>query len=294
MAKSKVPAKKTKSAKSKKIKIRRPKANPSLIIIDKEAGLVFKTEKELFAYFQPQIDQLEAEYAKLHKTEDIDESKAGDLEQHLDLTLEQPDEIWHDAKTFKEFPIFHFIRSVEELSAFHVVITYVSSEDEPTFIFLHFLTQDLSLIEKYRRGDLIYDRSFEEVEFGAIEGDSLSEGDPLSIGLFIAMLKVRSENDIPYEKFKEIGAEYREETIESADEIWKSQDMNGAVMVTFIKEYPDYDTKSLFYIAITLEDSSSQVHTLLFSFPTNDESLVDRYRQGENLQAEEVVQESSH
>jgi len=294
MAKSKVPAKKSKASKEKKIKIRRQKTNPSLIVIDKEAGLVFKTEKELFAYFQTQIDQLEAEYEKYHQPDDIEESTAGDLEQHLDLTLEQPDEIWHDAKTFKEFPIFHFIRSIEELSAYHVAITYVSTEDEPTFIFLHFLTKDLKMIEKYRRGDLIYDRSFDEVEFGSIEGDSLSDGDPLSIGLFIAMLKVRSESDIPYEKFKEIGTEYREDTIQAADEIWKSQDMHGGVIVTFIKEFPDYDTKSLFYIAVTLEDPSSQVHTLLFSFPTNDESLVDRYRQGENLQAEEVVQESSH
>lgn len=294
MAKSKVPSKKNKTQKNKKIKIRRKKEIPSVIVIDKEAGLVFKTEKELFAFFQPQIDQLEAEYDKLQKPNDITNMSAEDLEKELDLTLEQPNEIWHDDKTFKDFPIFHFIRPVEEMSAFHVAITYVSADDEPTFIFLHFITKDLELVSKYRRGDLIYDRAFDEVEFGSIEGDSISEGDPLSIGLFIAMLKVRSETDIPFAKFKEIGAEFREETIESADEIWKSQDLNGAVMVTFIKEFPDYEAKGLFYIAVTLEDSSSQVHTLLFSFPTNDESLVDRYRQGENLQAEEVVQESSH
>ncbi|NQZ19758.1 MAG: peptidase, partial [Bdellovibrionales bacterium] len=35
-------------------------------------------------------------------------------------------------------------------------------------------------------------------------------------------------------------------------------------------------------------------HALLFSFPTSDETLVDRYRHGENLQADEVIQESSH
>jgi len=294
MAKSKVPAKKTKSSKDKKIKIRRKKIPQPLIVIDKEAGLVFKTEKELFAFFQPQIDFLEKEYDQLHKANDLTDADSGDLEGHLDLTLEQPNEIWHDDKTFKEFPIFHFIRPVEELDAFHVAITYVSTEDEPTFIFLHFLTKDLELVGKYRRGDLIYDRAFDEVEFGSIEGDSLAEGDPLSIGLFIAMLKVRSETDIPFNKFKEIGQEFREETIESADEIWKSQDMNGAIMVTFIKEFPDYDAKGLFYIAVTLEDPTNQVHTLLYSFPTNDESLVDRYRQGENLHAEEVVQESSH
>jgi hypothetical protein len=292
--KAKVRSKKPKAVKNKKLRLRRKKNQPEQIVIDREEGLIFQSEKDLYEHFQMEIDQLEKLYSEHRPSDDIQESDSGNLEAHLDLTLDQPNEIWHDDKTFKKFPIFHFIRPVEELSAFHVAITYVSSDDEPTFIFLHFMTRHIELVDKFRRGDLIYDRSFEEVGFGALDGDFLAEGDPLSIGLFIAMLKVRNETDVPYEQFQEIGKELREETIESADEIWRSQDMNGNVVVTFVKEYPDHLIKGLYYVAVTLEDQSSQVHTLLFSFPTNDESLVDRYRQGENLQAEEVVQESSH
>ena len=52
--------------------------------------------------------------------------------------------------------------------------------------------------------------------------------------------------------------------------------------------------EDLHYIVVTEEDTEAQVNSLLFSFPTNDTTLVDRYRQGENLEAEEVATESSH
>jgi hypothetical protein len=291
IAKSKVPSQKPKKLKSKGVKLRR---KPKEIVIDRSAGLVFKTENELYAFFKPQIDHLEKEYQSLRKDTDLKEENIPHMENLLDLTLDEPSEIWHDDKTFKEFPIFHFIRPVEEISAFHVAISYVSSEDEPTFIFLHFVTQDLELIGHYRRGDLVYDRAFEEVGFGALDGDSLSEGDPLAMGLFLSMLKLRSDSDVPFDQFQKRGGECREETIENPDEIWRSTDLNGNVLVTFVREFPDHEIKNLFYVAVTQEDPNSNVHSLLFSFPTNDENLVDRYRHGENLQADEVTQESSH
>lgn len=264
------------------------------IVIDQQAGLVFDSEKELYEYFQPQIESLEKELQGYRKPGDLREEDIGDLSELLDVTLDEPAEIWYDEKTFEEFPIFHFLRPLDETNSFHVAVTYVSSEDEPTFIFLHFVTKDLELVTKYRRGDLVYDRAFEEVGFGALEGDSLSEGDPMAIGLFLSMLKLRSEGDVAFEQFQALGAECREETIESADEIWRSNDMQGNTLVTFIKEFPDSATKDLTYVAITQEDTNQNVHSLLFSFPTTDSTLVDRYRHGENLQTEEVSQESSH
>lgn len=264
------------------------------IVIDREAGLVFKSEKQLFDYFAPQVTALEDELSEKMSAlpkEDID---IPNLESELELTLDEPAEIWYDSKTFKDFPIFHFIRPLEEPEAFHVSCTYVSSEDEPTFIFLHFVTRNLELVSQYRRGDLVYDRAFEEVEFGMLEGDALSEGDPLAMGLFLAMLKLRAAQDLAYDTFKEIGAGLREETIETADEIWRSNDMRGNILVTFIKEFPDHELGDLNYVAITQEDPATQTHSLLFSFPTTDDNLVDRYRHGENLQAEDVSQESSH
>lgn len=291
--KSSVRSNKPKALRKKGLRLRRQPKKIE-IVIDREAGLVFPSEKAMYDHFRPQIESLETEYKSYVREDDLSEDEIGDMEAELDLTLEEPAEIWHDAQTVREFPLFHFIRPLEEENAFHVATAYVNSEDEPTFIFLHFVTRHLELVDHYRRGDLVYDRAYEEVGFGMLDGDALSEGDPLSMGLFIAMLKVRSEKDLPYEKFRPLGDELREETIENADEIWRTTDLNGNSIVTFIREFPDHEIRDLYYVAVTQEDSNSSVHSLLFSFPTVDETLVDRYRHGENLQAEEVSQESSH
>ena len=289
MAKSKLPKKSHKALKAKGVRFRRAAKE---IVIDKAAGLVFKSEEELFQFFEKHVDFLEHELAGFQAATLPPDAEKDAL--HLEETLEAPAEIWHDPKTFKEFPIYVFVRPLDDIEAFHVAVTYVSSEDEPTFIFLHFATQDLKLVEKYRRGDLIYDEAFEQVHFAALDGDALTEADPYAIGLFLAMLKLRSDKDIPYDKFKELGEECREETIENSDEIWRSSDTRGLALVTFIKAFSDHVVKDLFYVAVTQEDPKSQVHTLLFSFPTNDESLLERYRQGEDLHADEVSQENSH
>ena len=293
MAKSKVNTKKPKSLKKKGLRIRR-KTKPESIVIDQDAGMVFSSETELLKFFKPQIEFLEKEYYKIHPNGDDAENKIDDIEDELELTLDEPTEIWHDRHTFKEFPIFYFFRDIEGSDSVHIGLCYVNRADEPTFVFLHFITANEKTMDYYRRGELVYDRSFEEVEFGAIEGDALTEGDPLAIGLFISMLKVRSEKDLSQDKFKDIGYELREATIEEADEIWRNTDLNGNLLVTFIRSFPEHETSDMHYIAVTQEDPNSHVHSLLFSFPTSDPTLVDRYRRGENLQAEEVVQESSH
>jgi len=275
-------------------------ASPSekeYIIVDEAAGLIFESEKDLFGYFQDAINKLESEYQSLRSAEDFTDEEQINREHYLEVTLDEPDEVWMDEKTMEEFAIYHFIKNITEGSdSFtYVAVAYVSSEDEyPTFVFIHFPTKDTRVAQNYQRGELVYDKTFEQVSEGVIEGDALGEGDPLAMGLYLAMLKVRGEKDIPQDKFKDF-ASLREETIESADEIWRKNDLDGNVLVSFIKEFPDHeDVKDLTYIAVTQEDEDSNVHSLLFSFPTTDRTLVDRYRQGENLQADEVSQESAH
>lgn len=274
------------------------KATPEkeYIVIDEAAGLIFETEEDLFGYFSQSIQTLEDEYQSVRSNEDFTDQEQLDLETYLESLLDEPDEIWQDSQTFEDMVVHHFIRSFEVGGqVFHyIAVTYVTPEDSyPSFVFIHFPTKDTRVLQNYQRGELIFDKKFEYVKDGAVDGDALGEGDPLSVGLYIAMMKVRGEKDIGQSKFQDF-ADLREDTIESADEIWRKNDLDGNVLVTFIKEYPDHETKDLYYIVITQEDSTSNVHSLLFSFPTNDESLVDRYRQGENLQAEEVVQENSH
>ncbi|MEN0058651.1 MAG: PBECR2 nuclease fold domain-containing protein [Bdellovibrio sp.] len=267
------------------------------IIVDEAAGLIFESEKELFGYFQEAIEKLETEYQSLRSEEDYSDDDQIAREHFLEATLDEPDEVWLDEKTISEYAIHHFIKAFEDGSEVfrYVAVAYVSSEDEyPTFVFIHFPTKDSHLWQNFQRGELVYDRTYEEIAGGSIEGDALGEGDPLAMGLYMAMLKVRGEKDIPQEKFQDF-AELREDTIENADEIWRKNDLDGNVLVSFVKEFPDHETtKDLAYIAVTQEDEASNVHSLLFSFPTTDRTLVDRYRQGENLQADEVSQESAH
>lgn len=283
MAKSKSRGKKRKAA---------PGKDHELIVIDEKAGLIFENEKDLSAYFEPAIEALEAEYQALRSEKDFSDEEQIALEQHLEATLDEPDEVWQDEKTLGELPLHIFVKDLGELH--YIAVAYLSTEDgEPTFVLTHFPTRDPELLDNYRRGEEVYNAAVERVQQAAIEGDALGDGDPLAIGLYTSMMKVRSDKDIPESDFKKFGS-LREDTIENADEIWRKNDLEGNVLVCFIREYPDHEIKDLTYVALTVEDESANMHALLFSFPTTDKTLVDRYRQGENLQAEEVVQESSH
>ncbi len=266
------------------------------IVIDEKNGLVFRSEDELYNHFRNEIESLEKEFKSYRTTDDFTDKELEDLMTNLDLTLDEPDRIWIDQTTFKNIPLYHFHKKFEDngLVYYYVACAYME-DDSPTFIYIHFGTKSEKLALKFQRGELVYDQMFEIYEPAYIEGDALREGDTLAFGLFSAMMKIRNEKDIPIEKFKDF-AGYREETIEEPDEIWKSQNIQEQTLVTFIRDYSDKsDGKELHYIVVTQEENGAgQVHTLLFSFPTNDLTLVDRYRHGENLQAEEVVQESSH
>lgn len=272
-------------------------AEKEYILVDEHAGLIFENESDLYGYFQEAINKLESEYQSLRTAEDFNDEEQIAREHYLETTLDEPDQVWMDDKTISDYAIYHFIKEIEEGNErfTYIAVAYVCSEDEyPTFVFIHFPTKDSNLTQNYERGELVYDQAYEELSVGSVEGDALGEGDPLAMGLYTAMLKVRGDKDIPQDRFHEFGS-LREDTIENADEIWRKNDLHGNVLVSFIKEFPDHETtKDLTYIAVTQEDESSNVHSLLFSFPTTDQTLVDRYRQGENLQAEEVSQESAH
>ncbi len=262
------------------------------IIIDKDKGLVFDNEQELLEFFAPDINKFEEELFHLRSKKDIPEKQFTKFEKNLEELIESPDEVWEELDSTEQENLAVFLKYFPEQKAYHIALTYLT-DDIPSFIYLHFPSNDEELIEKYRRGQLIYDAESDISVLGAIDGDSLMEGDSLARGLYEAMLKLRSSDDIPEDHFIDYAA-YREESIEQADEIWRSNNSAGHVLVTFIKEYSVEGQSNFFYVAVTQEDGHSNTHALLFTFPTQDTSLVERYRNGENLQADEVVQESSH
>ena len=269
-----------------------------LIIIDEKQGLIFENEKTMFGYFANAINEFENKYEKYYdEKNDFSYAEQAELENFLEDTLDDPDEIWLDETSFEDLKVHVLVKAMEneKKEPFHyVAVVYLNTEENfPSFVFIHFPTKDLKLLEAFRAQEIVFHRKLEAIQFAAIDGDSLLEGDYLAIGLLEAMIVLRSEKDIPPEKFRDY-AELRDSTIESPDEIWSKVDSSGHTLVTFIKEFPDQGVEDLHYLVITEEDPDTQVNSLLFSFPTNDTSLVDRYRQGENLEAEEVTTESSH
>lgn len=279
---------------------KKSQANDPEIVIDKEKGLVFKDEDALYDHFEPQIQSLESIYLKWRSESDFSDEESEDYEDLLVPTLETPDEIWINDQLVEGEKMAVYIKVFEIEDSgdprefiLYLAITYLTHQI-PSFIYLHFPTKDQDLVERYREGELMYSRAHEEAPEGAIDGDALVEGDELATGLYHAMLLVRDKDDIPPSDFTKF-AEYRESSVEEADEIWRNADLMGNILVNFICEVDDdveYD--ELYYIVVTLEDPHSDTHSLLFSFPTKDKSLVDRYRHGENLQAEEVSTESPH
>ncbi len=263
------------------------------IVIDAARGWIFQNETELYEHFSESVHTIEALYAKRRASDDIADADLVKYESLLHQVLEEPDEVWMDSELLKDQVVHSYIGQfeVDTETVFYIANTYVVNES-PAFIYLHFATRDPKLVDKYRQGQLVYDRVIKEVEAGAIDGDVLGEGDPLAVGLYKAMLKLRNPSDIPESEFRNF-SDKREESIEQPDEIWRTNDLSGNILVSFISDFSS-DTDALYYVVVTVEDAPSGSHAILFSFPTNDVSLVERYRHGENLQAEEVVQEASH
>lgn len=304
----------SKKSKSIKIKLKKP-TSPSakhkakahkatkkiqekeLIIIDEKQGLIFENDKTLFGYFSVPIKEYETRFQENYDPQnDFSLIEHQEHESLLEVTLDDPDEIWMDNTTFEDLTVHTLIKSFETKQQIfeYIAVVYINTEENyPTFVFIHFPTKNTKMLEAFRQNEIVFHKKLEAIQFAAIDGDSLLEGDYLAIGLLESMLKVRGDKDIPTDKFKDF-VECRESTIDSPDEIWRKVDSTGHILVTFIKEFTDMGVEDLHYIVITEEDTEAQVNSLLFSFPTNDTSLVDRYRQGENLEAEEVATESSH
>lgn len=260
------------------------------IVIDPENGLVFDSETQLLEHFEKQIEDVENYYfeAAVSFPDEIQPAEFEKYENNLNECLSNPDEVWSTSE-ITSLPTAIYIKEIED-NLYHVAICY-QYQDQPSFIFMHFPSRELKLVQQFCKGDMLFDRSTKDIYPGAIEGDALTEGDELAVGHYKAMMMIRSESDIPQEDFKTY-APLREESIEFADEIWRTTDSYGQSIVTFIKRFSE--PTEVYYIVVTLEDPDSDSNILLFSFPTNEDSLADRYRQGENLQADEIVQENSH
>ncbi len=281
-----------KKKKSKKSRDSQGQRTP--IIIDESRGWIFNDENDVVAHFREQIETLEKEYHEWRPETDINLDEIENIDQHLTELLQEPDEVWLSTTTLKGISLGTFVgyfeAEEEDISFYYITLTYFV-DNIPRFVFLHFATTDLNLVKKYQRGEKIYDRNNQEIQSDEEAVDALTEGDELAVGLYGAMLKLRNQTDIPENEFPSY-IKHREETIEEPDEIWRKIDSEGRILVSFVKSIED--SGDLKYIVVTTEDEASECQYLLFSFPTKDPNLVDRYKQGESVDAASYTREESH
>ena len=133
-----------------------------LIVIDEKQGLIFENDKTLFGYFSGPIKEFETKFQKLYD-EKIDFSLQEQIEMELLLeeTLDDPDEIWIDDTTFDDLIVHTLVKSFETKQQFfhYVAVVYINTEDNfPTFVFIHFPTKDLKMLEAFRENEIIFHR----------------------------------------------------------------------------------------------------------------------------------------
>ncbi len=272
----------------KKVKVE----ETSLIVIDPYKNLEFSNEKELHQFFSEDISKIE-KFVSGHRVKgDVPKKEWDQYDELLDETLNDPDEIWENNKILDQ-TYFIYLRDFPKEQLFYLVFAYCV-DAEPSFIYFHLPSRSDKLIQLLTQGELIYDRSIKDVYAGSVDGDALGDGDEVARGLYSAMLKLRSDEDISESDFRAY-AGLRELCLGEPDEMWRSSELQSFTQLIFIRYFhDDPELKNLSYVVVSLEDPQSESHILLFSFPTTDPALLERYRLGDNLQVEQVVQEGSH
>lgn len=257
------------------------------VALDPTNDLWFCSESCLEEYFDDEITFFENQYRSFREDDDIPMAEFSKYDHLLQLVLTDPDEIWMPEISTEEDPVAFLIGEFlfDKSPVYYVASAYLS-EERPAFVFFHFPTKKTSLVEKYRKGEMIYDASQED-ESKDLESESLVGTDDLPGQIYQEFLKSRSSEDIELEDFPSYASQ-KEATVKDPDEVWRRYDDSGNTVLVLLKRF-EHEGEPLVYIAVT-EESDETPH-VFFGFPTVDKGLVDKFRMGEALHADEEEDE---
>lgn len=255
-------------------------ADDKVVYVEENSPRFFCSEKCIRDYYDPMADFYRNLMLELRDPHDVSESDFPAYESYAPLCLADPDEIWVDTTELGEQITIFLANFTNEGGKFTYLVMGFCMDLEPTYILLSFPTRDKKLVEEFRRGERVERLPASEElaepevspmlseDFLARQGNAIEE----------EMLRHRSKNDIPAEDFEEYG-HYLEQTIENPDEVWELQDDSGSTLLTLIAQQEE----SLFYLVICTSEQGSEGQEswrVIYSFPTNDQALVQRYRRG--------------
>ncbi len=251
------------------------------VLIDENNDLLFCNDGCLRENFEEEINKQESEHLSLRSKVDIKPSEFKNFDQYLPLLLNDPDEIWEpeilEQREPTQFVIGEFLHEKEKI---YYIASIYPSDGKPAFVYIHFPTRDVNLVQKYRRGQLVYDSFENEVDEEDKVGN-LSD-DHIAIGLYTELIENHSESDIDIEDYPNY-TDLRIPTLDKPQEVWKQIDDEGNTFLVFIAHHPR-EPEEVAYVVVAIEDELTSDIIPVFSFPTLDQKLLDRFRTGEQIQ----------
>jgi hypothetical protein len=254
-----------------------------IVYVEEGSSRFFCSEKCIRSYYDPMAEFYRQEMQGIRDPHDIPEADFSEYESYAPLCLSNPDEVWMDQSENGENVYYYLANFTNEGGKFSYVVMCFCMEMEPTYILLSFPTRDKKLVEEFRRGeklelaDPVEESAAAEPEvsphlnedFLAKQGNAIEE----------EMLRHRGPKDIPKAEFDDY-AHLMEQTIENPDEVWELQDAGDAnTLLTLISQQEE----NLHYVVICTYDQKQENQEswrVIYNFPTNDPSLVQRYRRG--------------
>ncbi|MBU6375345.1 MAG: hypothetical protein KGQ59_05075 [Bdellovibrionales bacterium] len=286
------------------------------LFVEEELGRTFCGEDCISEYFSPEVERLEAEYQSLLTGSDLKPKEREELAHLRWSTLKEPDEVWRE-KTLSGDYRYTLIAEFRPLDKpIWCVCLSLFLRGEPSFLFLSIFTRNAALVDRYRRGERMswikrsevdthsaaHPKPTEEQialdgtvipadEMGLVSSssptDGLADGWSTDEAVRAALGAGRSAEDIPSEEFSAYQS-CLEETLEAPDEVWMlvaeqseptDAEDSSVKMFHFVRYYEGGETP-FWYVIIAKEASDGEHLEVLEAFPTRDEELVDRYRQG--------------
>ena len=256
-------------------------ADEKVVYVEENSTRFFCSEKCIRAYYDPMGEHYRKQMLEVRDPHDIPHADFNEYESYAPLCLANPDEIWADNTETGESVTYFLSNFTNEGGKFTYIVMCFCLELEPTYILLSFPTRDKKLVEEFRRGEKVEVQEPDEAnpepevspvlteDFLARQGNAIEE----------EMLRHRNSKDIPKKEFEE-HAHLLDQTIENPDEVWELEDEGENTLLTLISQHGD----NLHYIVICTYDQNAENQEswrVIYSFPTNDPAMVQRYRRGQ-------------
>ena len=260
------------------------------LLVEEELSRIFCTETCIAAFFGPEIARLEKQYFRLLSPKDLN---GGEREKNAHLrwlTLEEPDEVWREKTLAGDYRYTLISEFQPGPKPIWCVCITLFLRGEPSFLYLAFPTKNAAMVAQYRRGERVqWSRSKSAGGAPALETSTAlpSPTDGLAAAwtheeTLRAQINVkRRPDDIPNEDY-ELYQGCVDKTLEEPDEVWslRTDGEDSHRIYHFIRHFPE-EKPGVWYRIIARETDDPEQIEILDAFPTRDQSLTERFRQGE-------------